>query len=253
MAVKQPEPRNSAGRLLALLESVPKGKPLLEVLPPLMGVQTKNQQEKQQAALTFLTEMHKVYLEFRQDMLDANINEQQRDTMLSGLVSMEQSLYPIQLNSGFRVATEAEKSLLKVCATFIVEEGPLTEDDIEVIRASIAELRSKVEDGSISPTLRKALLELIRLSEDAISRFTIQGARGLKRAFKAMLADAAELYGMTGADEDREELEKSSVWAAIIKHLRTFDAIASKLLKYRPLLKGAGQLLIGGPADEIAE
>ncbi|HUT93293.1 MAG TPA: hypothetical protein VMY37_27765 [Thermoguttaceae bacterium] len=253
MDVNQPEPRNSAGRLLALFESIPKGKPLLEILPPLIGINTKNQQEKQQAALAFLMEMHKVYLEFRQDMLDATINEQQRDTMLSGLVSLEQSLYPIQLNAGFREVTEAEKSLLKVCATFIVEEGPITEDDIEAIRNSIAELRTKVEDGSISPTLRKALLELIRLSEDAISRFNIHGARGLKRAFKAMLADAAELYGMTDPERDREELKKSSVWSAIVKHLRTVDAVASRLLKYGPLLTGASQLLIGGPPDAPAE
>ncbi len=98
MAVQEPEFRNSAGRLLALLASVPKGKALTEVLPPLIGVSPKNEQEKQQAALIFLMDMHKVYLEFRQDMLDANIKEQQRDTMLAGLGSLEQSLYPIQLN-----------------------------------------------------------------------------------------------------------------------------------------------------------
>jgi len=249
MAVTQPEPRNSAGRLLALLLSIPKGQALLEVLPPLIDVRTENRQGKQQAALMFLMEMHKVYLEFRQDMLEAPINEKQCDTLLSGLASLEQALYPIQLNSGFRGVTEAEISLLKVCATFIAEELPITENDIEAIRNSIADLRTKVENGAISPTLRKALLELIRLSEDAISRFKIHGARGLKRAFKAMLADAAELYGMTDPEKNREEFQKSSVWLAIVKHLKTFDAVASKLLKYKPFLKGASQLLIGGPQE----
>lgn len=250
MAVREPEIRNSAGRLLALLASIPTGQALTEVLPPLIDVSPNNAQEKQQAALTFLMEMHKTYLEFRQDMLDANINEQQRDTMLEGLASLELSLYPIQLNAPFREVTAAETSLLKVCATFIEEEGPITENDFETIRNSISDLRALVEDSKISPTLRKVLLELIRLTEDAISRFNIHGARGLKRAFKAMLADAAELYGMTDPEKDREELKKSSAWSAILKHLKTVDAVASKLLKYRPLLASASQLLIGGPPPE---
>lgn len=250
MAIPEPEFRNSAGRLLALLAAIPDGQALTDALPPLIGINTKNPHEKLQGALVFLLEMHKVYLEFRQDMIDADINEQQRDTMLAGLSSLEQSLYPTQLNGVVRKPTEAEISLLKVCATFIAQEGPLTEDDIQCIRDSIAELRARVEDGKISPTLRKALLELIRLSEDAISRFNIHGARGLKRAFKAMLADAAELYGMTEPNKDRDDLKKSTAWAAIIKHLKSVDAVASKLLKYRPLLESTSKLLLGGPDSE---
>jgi len=99
--------------------------------------------------------------------------------------------------------------LLKVCATFIVQDAPIPKDDLEAIRASITNLRSQVESGSLPPALRKALLELIRLSEDAISRFKIYGARGLKKAIKSMLADAAELYGMTDSQKDAEELKKS--------------------------------------------
>lgn len=247
MAIKDPEFCNSAGRLLAMMAAVPAGSALNEVLPPLIGVTSKNPNEKQQATLVFFLELHKVYLEFREDMLDAAINDQQRNTLLSGLTSLEQTLYPTQFNGALRAPTEAELSLLKVCATFIDQEAPITKDDIQAIRDSIAELRSRVEDGAISPTLRKALLELIRLTEDAISRFNIHGARGLKKAFKAMLADAAELYGMTDPKQDREELKKSGTWAAILKHLKTVDLVASKLLKYRPLLEGASTLLLGGP------
>lgn len=252
MSVPEPEFRNSAGRLMALLKAVPEGKALTEVLPPLIGVNTKNAQQKQQAALTFLMELHKAYLEFRQDMLDAQINDLQRETMLTGIASIEESLYPVQLNGAMRKPTEAELSLLKVCATFISQEAPITKDDIDVIRESVADLRRVVENGDISPTLRKAILELIRLTEDAISRFNIHGARGLKRAFKAMLADAAELYGMTDPNKDRDELQKSGVWAAIVGHLRTVDAVASKLLKYKPLLEGASQLFLNHAPEDKA-
>lgn len=245
--MKQPDFQNSAGRLLALLASMPSGRALLEVLPPLVGVTSKNSHERQQAALRFLMELHKVYLEFCDDMLNARISDQQREMMLNGLESLRETLYPFDLNGGLRPPTEAEISLLKVCATFIDQESPITEDDIECIRRSITELRPQVDDSTISPTLRKALLELIRLSEDAIARFTIHGARGLRRAFKEMLADAAELYGMADSATERSELTSSTTWAVIVKHLRTFDAVASKLLNYQKILEGASQLLIGGP------
>jgi len=245
MPLKDPEYQNSAGRLLALLTSLKKNQNLIDEAPKILGEKADGAQEKQQLALSLLMEMHRVYLEFRQDMFDAEINDQQREVLLSGLSSVQQSLYPVQLNAGWREITEAEVSLLKVCATFIVQDAPITKDDLEAIRTSIAELRSQVESGSLSPTLRKALLELIRLSEDAISRFNIYGARGLKKAFKSMLADAAELYGMTDSQKDATELKKSGAWGAIIRHLKLVDSIASKLLKYRPLLQGASTLLLG--------
>ena len=239
-----PKFQNSAGRLLALLGSIPSNKPLLEIAPSLLGIKADSTQQKTQATLLLLMELHKVYLEFREDMFETNVNEEQRDVMLSGLASLEQSLYPTQIGGPMRAATEAEISLLKVCATFIDQEEPITEDEIKKIRQSITTLREIVEKGAISPTLRKALLELIRLSEEAISRFNIYGARGLRRAFKAMLADAAELYGMTDSNGEREEFRKSETWKAVVQHLKVVDTVASKLLKYKPILEYASQLLI---------
>ena len=245
MGIPEPEYRNSAGRLLAFLSAIPDNRQLLETVPPLLGYQAKTAQEQRQATLLALMELHKLYIEFRQDMLDADIIEKQRDVMLGGLTNLEQSIYPFNFQTGIRKITDAEISLLKVCATFIPEDESITKDDITRIRDSIVELRDQVQESNISPTLRKALLEIIRLSEDAISRFNIHGARGLRNAFKSMLADAAELYGMTDLDNDRQALKKSSAWSAIIRHLKIVDEIASKLLKYKPLLESASQILIG--------
>ena len=245
--MRQPEFQNSAGRLHALLRSIPAGRSLLEVLPPLIGVDSKDSKERQQATLRVLMELHQVYIEFCEDMLIADISEKQREMMLKGLGGLRETLYPINLDGPLRPPNETEIHSLKVCATFIEEDSPITVDDIEAIRTSIADLRSQVDNSKISPTLRKALRELIRLSEDVINRFNIHGARGLKRAFKAMLADAAELFGMVDPTMDREDLKTSPAWAAILEHLRIVDSVASKLLKYKPLLETAGQLLIGGP------
>ena len=151
----KPEHQNSAGRLLAILKAIPDGKRLIDVIPELQGVKTNASHEKQQIVLVFLMEVHEVYLEFLQDMLNAKIKDTQRDALLSGLQSLQETLYPIQLNNPLRKPTEAEISLLQVCATFIDEESPITDDDIEAIRKSISELRGLVESGTISPTLKK--------------------------------------------------------------------------------------------------
>lgn len=245
MSIPAPEHQNSAGRLLSILIAIPEGKQLLETLPPLFGFEATNMQQKQQAALVALMELHKIYIEFRQDMIDANISEKQRNVMLGGLETLVQTIYPVNLQGGTRKITAAEVSLLRVCATFISEDEAVTKDDIAKIRDSIDELRDEVEDSDISPSLRKILLEIIRLSEDAISRYNIHGARGLRKAFKMMLADAAELYGMTDQNADRQSLIKTPAWTAIINHLKIYDDIASRLLKYKPLLTYVSQILIG--------
>lgn len=247
MSLPEPKYQNSAGRLLALIGNLPPNQAIVDMLPKYFGQSPQSQQEKQQATLANLMEIHKLYLDFRQDMLDAEISDDQRNVLLTGLSSIGQSIYPMQLNNVFRAITDAEKSLLEVCATIIPQEGALTKNDIYTIRKSIASLRSSVEDSKISPTLRKTLLELIRLSEDAISRFNIYGARGLKKAFKSMLAEAAEVYAMTSDSVNQEELKKSPVWKSIVGHLKTFDAVASRLLKYKPMLENAVRLLLGGP------
>ena len=238
--------QNSAGRLLAILNTLPNGQPYLDVIPKMFGTTGTTQEEVLQACLTGLMEIHKLYLAFRQDMFDADISEQQRKVILSGLVNLQQSIYPTSMGAGFRRPTDAEKSLLEVAATIIPQEAKLQKDDIEKIRESITSLRLLVEDAEISPTIRKVLLELIRISEDAISRFNIHGARGLRKAFKEMLGEAAEIYGLTGEGE-REALKKSGAWASIVKNLKVFDEVGARLLKYKPMLENASRLLLGGP------
>lgn len=247
MAVPEPKYRNSAGRLLAILSALPANQSLIESIPALFGTISKIQQEKQQASMVGMMEIHKLYLEFVEDMNDAQINEQQRGVILSGLGGLRDSIYPLQLNAIFRPPSDAEKSLLEVAATIIPQEAPIAQDDLDAIRDSIASLRTLVEDGSISPTLRKVLLDLIRLSEDAISRFNIRGARGLKKAFKAMLAEVAEAYASRPPDDQQEEAKKPGAWGTIVKHLKTVDKVASRLLHYKPLFEAASRLLLGGP------
>ncbi len=142
-----------------------------------------------------------------------------------------------------RSITAEEKSLLAVCATSLASEEELTANDIETIRSSIHELQEQVEKADVSPTLQKILLELIRLSNGAIARYNIHGAQGLKQAFKGMLAELTELYYCD--KKEKKDIRNSLAWRKIVNHLRTFDDINAKLMKYQSMVENVYQVLSG--------
>jgi hypothetical protein len=247
MPISEPKYRNSAGRLLAFFGSVNFGHAILDALPKAFDIEVTGRKSKQQACLIGLRELDRLYQSFVQDMLEVDINNDQRDVLLNGLKGIEGAVHPTALEGTLRAPNDAEKSLLEVCATVLPQEGKLELGDVARIRESISSLRSIVEKSDISATLRTALLELIRLSEDAISRFNSRGARGLKKAFKAMLGEAGELFLVSKKETAPESVVSSSVWSAITKHLQTFDSVASRLLTYQPLIESGTQLFLGGP------
>ena len=244
----KPERQNSAGRLLALLRGFSdSGKNhVMKLAENVVGMPTAGgNRELYNAALILLTSMQELYAELCKDLEEADIPETQRPLLIEGLRGIGDKLCVKQLDAGFSVLNAAELSILRMCGTYIKEDGEVTRDDLETIKSAISDLQSLVDSSTISPTLKKSLLELIRLAQDAISRFHIHGAQGLKRAFKAMLGEAAELYCLSEQGKDRAELTKSSAWSKILDLLKTFDAVASKSLKYKPLLESGAQLFIG--------
>jgi hypothetical protein len=246
MALQPPKYPNSAGRLLAVLGPLQNNQGLAQQLVPMLldKISPTTDNLKRARGIRALAELDLMHLQFRRDMDAADINDDQKKVLLTGLTGIEQTIYPDTINGGPRILTEAEKSLLEVCATILPKESTLEKDDLSEIQASIASLRDQVKAADTSPTLKKILLELIRLSEDAINRFNIHGARGLKEAFKGMLAEIAELYYST-SDKEKEAIQATSTWAAITAHLRKFDEIGGKLLKYRPVLDHVATLLLG--------
>ena len=177
----------------------------------------------------------------------AQLTEDQRNVLLSGMAEVEGLLYPVQLNAAYNGLGDAQAALLEMAAATLPQENAPTEDDIAAIRESIAALRILVEGADISPTLRAILLDLIRISEDALARFRIYGARVLKRAYKQMLSEAMDAYATATAEGRQEELKKSGAWGAIVKHLNTLDAVASRLMKYKALFAVASKWLLGPP------
>ena len=244
--VTVPHRRNSAARLLAVLHGIPSNQSLVEILPNHLGTDTQDPGERVQLCFAFFSAVQYEYQQFKQDVLASSMEDEERNEYINGLKKIEDTIYPSNFSGQFRPLEKAEIALLRVCATRIPEEGEVDQNDIEQIRASISELRSVVESSKTSKPLRRALLELIRLSEDSISRFAIHGAREFKKAFKAMLAETLELYATPDNEKDQDESWWSAASAKIKKHLELFDAIAAKTLQYKPLIEWAMPLLLTG-------
>lgn len=248
MPLPDPPYQNSAGRLLGILRALKRGGSALGNLNAIAEKGAVSPAEQMAAAFSLLNAFQIAYVDFLRELQDHDMDNDQRELLLQGLAGLADAIYPRNLEAGFRAVTVPEEALLELCASKLLpQEIDLQESYVELIRKSIASLRTHVNDAKISPTLRKVLLELIRLSEDAISRYNIHGARGLKKAFKAMLGETIELYGSASDKKGREALQESAPFKAITKHLHLFDGIAARLQKYKPLLERGTLYFLGGP------
>ena len=240
-----PKYENSAGRLLAILESLQQNQPAAQQLIPIMFGKPAPSNEKEISieGVKAVTELHILYANFLQDLANADMGDEERAVLEKGLSSLQSLMYPMALNQGLRLVSEAEKALLEVCATRLPKENKIDETDINKIQESIQALNAEINELPTESTLRKILLELSRLSEDSINRFNIYGSKGLKKAFKGMLAEVAEVYLQD--EEDEAKIKESPAWGKVVEHLKLFDSIAAKAMKYRPLLEKASQYFIG--------
>lgn len=238
MSIDREFKNNSAGRLLQWFLQVGTRTAMYEVL----GDGGESEPEKVRLALERLNEVSKEFDTFYEDVSESSLSKEQQEHFISGLQDLRNSLNPLGLQNAMRKINSTEISLLKLCGTFIPEEGEVTPNDLDVIRKSVNDLRTTLNQSSVSPTLKKCVLELIRMTEDALNRYEIRGARGLKKAFKSMLAESLEIHGY------KEEIKQNpALWDQIIRHIKTVDDVASRVLKYKPYIESVAQILIGGP------
>jgi hypothetical protein len=246
MSQLQPRYPNSAGRLLAVLESIKPNQQYIVQLGSLFFDEKPTKDPAQLALLSIksLSQLHTIYAEFIQDLSDADIPDEEKNVLIKGTASLATMMYPNTAHTNMRAVNEAEKALLEVCATRLPKENIIEPDDLELIFQSISELKQCVSELKSGSILKTILLELIRLSEDAINRFNIYGAKGLKKAFKNMLAEVAEIYLQD--DEDLSEIKDSNSWKKASEHLKKFDSVAAKAMKYKPLIEKASGFFLGG-------
>ncbi len=237
-----PEFNNSAGRLLCLLKMLPSQHSYFETIVQFYGYKANAPTEtKGRAYLDFMALIGRAFDEFIVDVETSTaIPEVTRSIIKEGLSDLINCAYPASPNNAARKLQDAEVALLRMAASMLAVEPPLHDDDVQTIRTSIDELQKLLESSDLKASARTAILELMRLSRNAIDYYAIHGAKGFRAAFKKMLADLMEIYLHEG-----KEATKETWWTKAVDHLRKIDAVASKLLKYKPLLEGAQKLFLG--------
>lgn len=169
-----------------------------------------------------------------------NIPEATRAEIMSGIRSLYSLVYPEHPNAKVRDLQQHEVAAIRFAGSLLEAEQEITESDEQQIRDSIEELRQLVQSSEISKSARVAILELIRLTRNALDQYTIHGARGFKKALKMMLAELMEVHFHEGT-----ETANQTWWKRAVRHVRLFDDVTSRLLKYKPLLESATTLLLG--------
>lgn len=249
MKMRPPTTNNSAGRLLAFFESIERSGQLWQILPRLIDPNSSLQNQLLEAlplGYELLGELQSAYEQLLEDLDMPPFIEGEREILLQGLAGLRETIYPVSLGNQFRQPSDAEKALLKVAGSRIPQEGKLTDDETGRIRDSIAELQKLVDKADLPRDLRKALLELIRLSQEALDRFNIRGARGLKSAWKQMVGESMDLFRTISPDKQKNDPLVLEALKTIREHLVVFDDIAARLMKIQPLLEDAARFLLPG-------
>jgi hypothetical protein len=237
-----PEFNNSAGRLLSLLKMLGSNSSYVDTIIQFYGEKANvAPHRKGKAYMAFMSLVSRAFDEFIVDVeSSAKIPDVTRSIITEGLGDLINCAYPTNTGGAPRKLQDAEVAMLRMAASMLDAEPSLEPSDLESIRTSLDELRHELDNADLKPGARIALLELVRLTRNAVDYYSIHGVRGFRKAFKKMLAELMELYLHEGKDVTAEKW-----WQTAIKHVRTIDATVARILKYKPLLDGATSLFLG--------
>lgn len=194
---------------------------------------------KGRTSIHFMSILGRAYEEFQLDLETTDkVPDATKELVTSGLVNLPNLVYPISASNPVPALQPAEISVLQVAASLMDVESNLLDDDEQKIRESIEGLRKVVSNTDLPDTARIALLEVIRLTRNALDQYSIYGSKGFREAFKQMLAELMDIYLREGT-----EVTESSWWRPTLQHIKLFDEIVAKLTKYKPMLKAATKFL----------
>lgn len=240
-----PEFLNSAGRLLLLIRHLksPDINTYLQSAMVLFGLPKDSTTEYQsQFAIVLLGVLSSAYKEFLSDIKESSeIPEVTKSIIIEGVSPLNEIIYPYNFGNTIRDITPSEVSVLRMAGSMLSKEGDPGELGKKEISDSIANLQETIDSTELPPSVRIALSEIVRLSRNAHDQYNIYGARGFKKAFKRMLSELMEVYLEQGAEKVKDE----DWWDQALKHLKTVDEVAGRLLKYKPLLEGVSTLVLG--------
>jgi hypothetical protein len=234
-----PEHRNSAGRLLGLLHMLDSQESYYATIAAFYGEKPAGNVRHPDAGhlyISFMQILSSAHYKFMDDLSTTEaIPPASKDVIVDGLSKLGEIVHPNNPNDAPRPLQEAEAALLKMAGSMLPEEAELGDDDREKLQSSTEELKQAISDSELPKSVRRALLEVVRLSRNAIDHYTIWGGRGFRTAFKRMLSELMEVYLQEGTSEPKDK----PWWRQALEHVALFDALAARLLRHKPLLASA--------------
>lgn len=239
--------RISAGRLLKVVKALKHGNPIYVTVGNALAypaLNTHTTPERYQLGNMALREIQVMFEDFVNEIQERYPVEKQKVHILDGMEPLRLCIYPGNLEATYEHLGPGVISYLQMAASGLPEEEAVAADDFKSLREALVNLHELAK--SVKPALRKVLLELIRLAEDAISKFEIRGSVGLNRALKQMWGELAEVWRV-GTESDAEEIQQREAFSAVREFIFKFDAVYAKAVKYVPLLEHVVPLLVNAP------
>ncbi|MBV5327366.1 MAG: hypothetical protein JZU65_06965 [Chlorobium sp.] len=175
--------KNQAGRLYKILSDavkLPDGMPTIDMWANVLGVEPQNR------TLVF---MQYSMLQNLSDDVKRKISGMDgvnSKLLLSQHSNIDQAIKAANLDAGWsnykHLLSPAVMLNLAHCADALsrYDEKPIDMEELASLDADIAELFNKVADGSIDPTLRDIILDLLEAVRRSISEYKIRGASGIR-------------------------------------------------------------------------
>lgn len=234
---------NSAGRLVAIIESLKRIQPqgdaydrtILKAFSPRFVDPSRIPDSLVSiASMRVSDQIQEVYFTFLSDV-DRQLPEDSRLVLLKGLTRLSDSLFPRNRSGSIISPNDAEISLLEMAVTLIEPEGVIEDSEIETIRKMLSEIRSLVVKSDEFPaSFKSAVLDVVRLGEMAISQYNNKGARGFKRFFNEMLGETLSYY-RSDSEVVNESPQTKHVWSKVISVLVFVDNALGRALKYKAI------------------
>lgn len=234
---------NSAGRMLWIMSRYGANVSFANHVPKLVGGQFSSDHPILKACEA-QKRLFDLYFELRSDIEGSPLSDKQKHALGEMYADLENRIGVENFAGAPSSPKEGTLALLKMAATMLPEELESPKSELNALLDEIAEVQKMAQSQS-NPTLRRIVLELQRIAKDAIERYQITGAKGLKAAFKSMLAELMETW-LHEPQESQAELHDSPVFQRCLAFLKKVDEIVAKAVKYKPLLEYGLPLLMNG-------
>lgn len=250
--LEAPEPsrRNSAGRMLALLQHLRTDRDYYFYAASMFkGGPESTNEDQSRLYLRFMAILQKLYDQLLFDIkASSKINQEMGALLLMRLNSLQSIVFPVNPRANCRNLDAAEFSYLEMTATLLTEEEQVAQGDLDEIMRLVDALMKELDSAPIDEYVKECIMELARQARHAAEYYRIRGARGFKEAFRRMLGEIDfVIFSQDGNSAEKRDWTKNQGWyEPTMTLLGKINELANHVEKLGPVLEGLGRHLLGG-------